>query len=156
MVGSCAPVISRTCAFRASGAPLAIPGLGAETMHHVHADDVAQAFELAVAQRSRAAGEDFFIVAPTALNVRGYAELAAWWFGRSATLESVSWEAFRSGLSARDGETSWEHLVRSQFFSIDKARAVLGYAPRYTAEETVLEAVRWLVEAGEVDGRLVV
>jgi nucleoside-diphosphate-sugar epimerase len=142
----------------ASGRPLAIPGLGAETMHHVHADDVAQAFELAVAQRDRAAGEGFYIVAPTALNVRGYAELAASWFGRTADLRSVTWEEFRDGVSARDGETSWEHLVRSQFFSIDKPRELLGYAPRYTAEETVLEAVRWLVEAGElrVDARLVV
>ena len=140
----------------ASGAPLAIPGLGAETMHHVHADDVAQSFELAVDHPLSAAGEAFYIVAPTALNVRGYAELAASWFGRTATLESVTWEEFRAGLSARDGETSWEHLVRSQVFSIDKARDVLGYAPRYTAEETVLEAVRWLVEAGVVEAELVV
>lgn len=134
----------------AAGRPLAIPGLGAETMHHVHADDVAQAFELAVDHPLSAAGQAFYIVAPTALNVRGYAELAASWFGRTAMLESVTWEVFRGGVSARDGETSWEHLVRSQFFSIEKARDVLGYAPWYTAEETVLEAVRWLVDNGEL------
>ncbi|GMA86082.1 hypothetical protein GCM10025868_13320 [Angustibacter aerolatus] len=46
-------------------------------MHHVHADDVAQVFALAVEHRDEAAGEDFHAVAPTALTVRGYAETAA-------------------------------------------------------------------------------
>jgi hypothetical protein len=53
------------------------PGIGREFMHHVHADDVAQAFEAAVVRRDAAAGEDFNIVVPSALNVRGYAQIAA-------------------------------------------------------------------------------
>jgi nucleoside-diphosphate-sugar epimerase len=60
-----------------AGQPIDVPGIGAEFMHHVHADDVAQAFEAAVAHRDAAAGEDFNIVAPSALNVRGYAQIAA-------------------------------------------------------------------------------
>ena len=40
----------------------AFPGLGAELMHHVHADDVAQAFQLAVENRDAAAGESFNVV----------------------------------------------------------------------------------------------
>ncbi|MDQ0912858.1 nucleoside-diphosphate-sugar epimerase [Streptomyces canus] len=54
-----------------AGQPLPVPGIGVELMHHVHADDVAQAFERAVEHRDAAAGEDFNVVAPTALNVRG-------------------------------------------------------------------------------------
>ena len=46
-------------------------------MHHVHADDVARAFDAAVVRRDAAAGEDFNIVVPSALNVRGYAQIAA-------------------------------------------------------------------------------
>ena len=46
-----------------------VPGLGAESMHHVHADDVAQAFELAVENRYAAAGEDFFVTAADALTL---------------------------------------------------------------------------------------
>ncbi|MEU6351365.1 hypothetical protein ABZ896_18830 [Streptomyces sp. NPDC047072] len=56
-------------------------------MHHVHADDVAHAFERAMDRRDLAAGEDFNVVAPTALTVRGYAHAAAGWFGRAASLE---------------------------------------------------------------------
>ena len=39
-----------------AGQEIAVPGLGAELMHHVHADDVAQAFQLAIEHRDAAAG----------------------------------------------------------------------------------------------------
>ncbi|WP_433222475.1 NAD-dependent epimerase/dehydratase family protein [Dactylosporangium sp. CS-047395] len=134
-----------------AGEPLEVPGLGAELLHHVHADDVAQAFALAIADRDAAAGEDFDVVAPSALTVRGFAELAAGWFGQTATLRPVSWEEFRAATDPGPAQTSWEHLMRSHYCSIDKARALLGYAPRYEPEEAVLEAVRWLVDQGQLD-----
>ena len=134
-----------------AGRAVPIPGLGAESMHHVHADDVASAFELAVTNRAAAAGEDFFIVAPDALTVRGYIDLAASWFGTSPKTETVSWEEFRAPLSERNGSLSWDHLVRSHFFTIEKARRLLRYEPKHTAGETVLEAVRWLVDHGELE-----
>ncbi len=133
-----------------AGEPVQVPGLGAEAMAHVHADDVAQAFQLAVEHRDSAAGEDCFVTAPTALTVRGYAHLVASWFGQEARLESVTWERFRSTTADDDADASWQHLSRSQVFSLDKTRRVLGYEPTYTAEETVLDAVRWLVGHGEV------
>ncbi|MHC5905583.1 NAD-dependent epimerase/dehydratase family protein [Streptomyces sp. S6] len=141
-----------------AGRPLRAPGSGSEFMHHVHADDVAQSFELAVAHRDAAAGEGFLVTAPTALNVRGYAEIAAGWFGKTATLEPVGWEEFRDSTTPELGDTSWEHLRRSHCFSIEKARTILGYTPRYEPEEACLESVRWLVEHGELEvaGPLVV
>jgi nucleoside-diphosphate-sugar epimerase len=48
--------------------------LGMETVHHVHADDVAALFMAALESRSTALGERFHAVAPTALTLRGYAE----------------------------------------------------------------------------------
>ncbi|WCD92181.1 NAD-dependent epimerase/dehydratase family protein [Microbacterium sp. nov. GSS16] len=39
-----------------SGRTIDVPGSGTETLHHVHADDVAQAFERAVENRDAAAG----------------------------------------------------------------------------------------------------
>ena len=60
-----------------AGQEIAVPGLGAELMHHVHADDVAQAFQLAVEHRAAAAGESFNVVAPSALTVRGFLAIAA-------------------------------------------------------------------------------
>ncbi|MBP2324880.1 nucleoside-diphosphate-sugar epimerase [Kibdelosporangium banguiense] len=129
-----------------AGEPLEIPGIGVELMHHVHADDVAQAFEKAVERRDAAAGEDFNVVAPTALNVRGYAEIAASWFGQTATLETVTWDHFRRSTTPEYAEAAWDHLLRSHCLTIEKAIKLLGYAPRYEPEEAVLESVRWLIE----------
>jgi nucleoside-diphosphate-sugar epimerase len=134
-----------------AGAPVAVPGIGAEFLHHVHADDVAQAFAAAIAQPAAAAGEDFDIVAPSALNVRGYAQIAASWFAQAADLRTVSWDEFRQRTGEETAQTSWEHLVRSHYCSIEKARALLGYAPRYEPEDAVLEAVRWLIDHGQLE-----
>ncbi|MCA5924061.1 NAD-dependent epimerase/dehydratase family protein [Curtobacterium oceanosedimentum] len=134
-----------------AGGAVEVPGLGAESMAHVHADDVAQAFQLAVEHRDAADGQAFFITAPTALTARGYAHLAASWFGQEARLDSVTWDRFRETTAPEHADASWEHLSRSQVFSTEKATRLLGYAPAFTAEETVLDAVRWLVEHGELE-----
>lgn len=142
-LGSLDPAVWHTLS---AGQPLQVPGTGSDVMHHVHADDLAQAFEKAVAHRDAAAGEDFNIVAPTALTVRGYAEIAAGWFGQQAVLETVSWEHFRETTTPEHADTSWRHLYRNHCFTIEKAKSLLGYAPRYEPDEAVLESVRWLIE----------
>lgn len=134
-----------------AGRPIDVPGIGSELMHHVHADDVAQAFEAAIVHRDAAAGEDFNVVAPSALNVRGYAQIAASWFGQTAELRTVTWDDFRRTTDPESARASWDHLVRNHCFSIDKARALLGYAPRYQPEDAVLESVRWLIDHQELD-----
>ena len=54
-----------------------MPHLGLETLHHVHAEDVARAFVDALCNRPAAVGEEFHIVSPQALTMRGYAESMA-------------------------------------------------------------------------------
>lgn len=143
-LGNIDPRVWRTLS---AGEPLDIPGIGAEFMHHVHADDVAQAFEAAIDRRDAAAGEDFTIVAATALNVRGYAHIGASWFGRTAELRTITWDQFRSSHPDADAaQLSWDHLVRNHAFGIDKARRLLDYTPRYAPEAAALESVRWLID----------
>ncbi|HST63957.1 MAG TPA: NAD(P)-dependent oxidoreductase [Mycobacteriales bacterium] len=146
-LGNLDPAVWRTLS---AGEPLDVPGIGTEFMHHVHADDVAQAFEAALDSRDAAAGEAFSVVAPSALNVRGYAEIAASWFGRTAELRPVTWEEFRSRTDADAADASWQHLSRNHYFSIDKARRLLGYAPRYEPEAAILESLRWLLTHNEL------
>ncbi|GAA1680931.1 hypothetical protein GCM10009830_30030 [Glycomyces endophyticus] len=147
-LGNLDPEVWRTLS---AGRTLRVPGIGAEHMHHVHADDVAQGFELALANREAATGEDFHVVAPSAMNVRGLAHAAASWFGQEADLESVSWDDFRAGTTAEHADASWEHLSRSHVCSIEKARALLGYAPAYEPDAAILESVRWLIEHGRIE-----
>ncbi len=56
----------------ARGQTLTLPNLGLETVHHVHADDVAQGFVRALGARQASAGESFHLVSPAALTLRGY------------------------------------------------------------------------------------
>ncbi len=133
-----------------AGQEIAVPGLGAELMHHVHADDVAQAFQLAVEHRKAAAGESFNVVAPSALTARGFLQIAAGWFGQPARTRSVSWAEFRSSTTAEYANSSWEHLSRSQYASIEKARTLLGYDPAYEPEAAVLDGIRWLIDHGRL------
>jgi len=135
----------------AHGEEVLVPGLGTELMHHVHADDVAQAFELALARPEAAGGQLFHTVAAKALTVRGYLQVAAGWFGREPVLRHVSWEEYRAVTPAAYAEQSWDHLWRSHYASIDKARTRLGYAPAYEPQDAVRAAVRWLVRDGQLD-----
>ena len=141
-----------------AGQEIAVPGLGAELMHHVHADDVAQAFQLAVEHRDAAAGESFNVVAPSALTARGFLAIVAGWFGQTAKIRSVTWAEFRSGTTAEFANASWGHLSRSQYASIEKARTLLGYAPAFEPEAAVLDGIRWLIDHDqlEVANRLVI
>lgn len=134
----------------ATGAEVVLPGFGLETVHHVHAADVAQLVALCVAQPDRANGEAFYAVSERALTLRGFAEAAAGWFGREARLRFAPFDEFAAGLGADEATSAYEHVARSHSFSIEKARRVLGYEPAFTSLAAVAEAVEWL----RVDGRL--
>ena len=126
----------------ATGRPLALPDHGLGVLHHVHADDVAQAFELALS-RPAAVGSSFHVAAEQAMTQRGLAAGAARWFGREPVLDFVGWEEF-TPCRAEHAEVTREHSLRSITASIARARAALGYAPRYTALDALRESVSWL------------
>ncbi len=134
----------------ARGDELALPNLGMETVHHVHADDVAQSFMRALARRSAALGESFHVVSPQAVTLRGYAEAMAAWFGQPAKLRYLSWEAWRETVSADEARTAWDHIAHSPNCSIAKAQTLLGYQPRYSSLQAVAEAVTWMTGQGRV------
>lgn len=135
----------------ARGEELALPNLGMETVHHVHADDVAQAFMRALANWGSSVGESFHVVSPQALTLRGYAEAVAGWFGQQASLSFLSWEEWKSGVSEEDAAGTWDHIAHSPNCSINKARRLLGYEPRYGSLQAVRESVGWLIEDGVVN-----
>ncbi|GAB3988173.1 hypothetical protein GCM10028807_10250 [Spirosoma daeguense] len=127
----------------AKGEEVILPNIGMETLHHVHADDVAQGFMQAILHRSEAIGESFNMVSPKALTLRGYAESMAAWFGQTALLRYVPWDEFRQLVSPKDARLTWDHIVHSPSGSIEKARRLLNYSPRYSSLEAVQEALRW-------------
>jgi nucleoside-diphosphate-sugar epimerase len=133
-------------AILARGDELILPNLGMETVHHVHADDVAQIFMQAIANRSNAVGESFHAVSPAALSLRGYAEAVAHWFARDARLRFMPWDEWRKGVSEQDARATWDHIAHSPNCSIAKAQRLLDYRPRYSSLQAVYEAVQWMIE----------
>ena len=134
----------------ASGETLALPALGLGVLNHVHADDVAQAFERALT-RPAAIGESFHVVAEQAMTCRGLAEGVAAWFGREAALELVEWDEFERRVGSEHAAVTRDHIDRSIAAGIERSRSVLGYAPRYSSLEALRESLRWLVEHGQAD-----
>ena len=134
----------------ARGEELALPNLGLETVHHVHADDVAQGFELALSHWRAAVGESFLIVSPAALTLRGYAEAMAAWFGREVNLRFLPVEEWKATLPAEFVQGGMDHLLHSTNCSPAKAMRLLEYRPRYTSLQAVQESVQWLIDHGQL------
>lgn len=132
----------------AEGKPLSLPNIGMETVHHVHADDVAQAFCRALEHHGAAVGESFHVVSPAAVSLRGFAERTARWFGREAELTYLPWEEWKKTVPAQDAAATWDHIAHSPCCSIEKARRLIGYEPRYSSLEAVFESIEWLAAHG--------
>lgn len=135
----------------ARGEPLALPNFGQETVHHVHASDLARLVMAIIASRSTAVGEAFNAVSPQALNLRGYAEAMYRWHGHEPKLSYLPFEQWKAGVSEQDAQATWEHIIRSPSHSMHKAQRLLGFAPRYGSLEAVQEAVRWLIANGRLE-----
>ena len=134
----------------ATGRPLALPDHGLGVLHHVHADDVAQAFERALS-RPAAIGASFHVAAEQAMTLRGLAAGVAQWFGREPVLDFVDWAEFDRRVAPEHAEATRQHTFRSITASIARAKETLGYAPRYSSLSALHEALAWLVANGQVD-----
>jgi nucleoside-diphosphate-sugar epimerase len=135
----------------ARGDELALPNFGLETVHHVHADDVAQMVMRAIGGWQSAVGEAFNTVSPQAINLRGYAEAMFRWFGKEPRLRFLPFEEWKKGQDPNEATATWEHIARSPSHSIDKARRLIGYEPRYSSLQAVYEAVTWLIANRQVE-----
>ncbi|HEY6743503.1 MAG TPA: NAD-dependent epimerase/dehydratase family protein [Lapillicoccus sp.] len=125
---------------RADGSCL-LPDRGGETIHHVHAEDVAGLHQACLEQPGHAAGQAFNSVCTQALTLRGYAELVARHFGHEPKLELVPWHEFAARVAPEHADQTLDHIGRAPMFSMDKARGLLGFLPKHDVTETVLDAI---------------
>ena len=131
---------------RTSGSCL-LPDRGGETIHHVHADDVALLHQACVEQPEAAAGQSFNSVCTQAFRLRGYAEVVARHFGHEPMLEFAPWADFSARVGPEYAGQTLEHIGRAPMFSMEKARTVLGFVPAHDVTATVLEAIDTWVAA---------
>ena len=131
----------------AEGKEVVLPNLGMETLHHVHADDVAAAFCNALNNWNNAVGESFHIVSSQALTLRGYANAVGKWFGKEARLTFLPWEEWKHTVSEMEAEQTWDHIAHSPNCRIEKAKRLLNYNPRYTSLQAIEESVKQFLQS---------
>ncbi|WP_449395840.1 NAD-dependent epimerase/dehydratase family protein [Devosia riboflavina] len=134
----------------ARGEQLELPNFGMETIHHIHADDIASLLINAMTNWNVAVGEAFHAVSPGAVTLRHYASAMYRYFGQEPNLAFASWDEWKSRQTEGNATATWEHISRSPNCSIEKGRRLLGYAPRYSSLAAVEELVRWLVANGRI------
>ena len=93
----------------------------------------------------------FHVVSEQAMTLRGLAAGVAGWFGREPVIDLVDWAEFERLVGADHAEATREHVGRGIAASIDRAREVLGYRPRYSSLDALRESLRWLAANGQVD-----
>jgi len=132
------------------GESLPLPNFGLETVHHVHAEDVAQVAFRAIENRDKAVGEAFNAVSAQAWNLRGLTEGMYRHFGHEPSIRYLDFAEWTKTQSEEDARVTWEHIGRSPAHSIEKGRRLLGYEPKWSSLEALKESVDALVASGKL------
>nr|MBQ4318290.1 NAD(P)-dependent oxidoreductase [Clostridia bacterium] len=130
------------------GREVLLPDYGMPTIHHVHSYDIAGLIAACLSQPEKSNGEVFHSVTPKAVTLRGFAEQLYAHYGHEPKLSFMRWEQFKNVVSARDADCTWDHIRRSPSCSMEKAKQILGFVPKYTTMETIYDALDWQIENG--------
>lgn len=133
----------------ATGQEVCLPDRGTATIHHVHGDDVAQLFELAMVRRQDALGESFSAVARYALSLVACCRCVASMFGKEPNLKFVPFAEMAQEVSPTSYRIIEEHVSHSPCASIAKGERLLGYRPRYTTDQIYYECIEYMLESGQ-------
>lgn len=125
------------------GREVVLPNLGLETLHHVHAADVAGIIDAAIRTGAPSFGQEYHAVSRRAITLRGFCEEVAGLFGRHAKVRFAPFDEFAREVGDEDAACTLEHISRSPSCSPAKAERELGYVTR-TTMETVEEHLRAL------------
>lgn len=133
----------------ADGKEISLPNFGMEIIHHVHGYDVAQVFFKAITHRAQALGESFDAEAESSITLYGYAKHMYEFFGHEPKISFLGWKEWcEYEGNAEECEHTFYHIARSGTFSIEKAKRLLEYKPKYTNLETIDLAVQSYVDRG--------
>jgi nucleoside-diphosphate-sugar epimerase len=135
----------------ADGKIIQIPGTGETILGMVHVADVAGLVIQAVEQRDRAAGEVFNVASDCGFTYNGLFYFLRELFGSQAEAEHVPLDEFERLHPER---ASRHHTLYHQLLSNEKAKRVLGFAPRNDLRDMLRENFAWLVRRGRLNAAL--
>ncbi len=126
----------------ARGAPLALPGDGAATLHFAHAADIADAFLHALDAPAVARGHAFNVASGEPVTLGAYAQAVAAWHGAGWRPADGDW---RGACSAQDAQIA-EYFVRyNTGCDCGKARRMLGWRAAYDGLDAARDGIMHLL-----------
>ncbi|NLE29728.1 MAG: NAD(P)-dependent oxidoreductase [Phycisphaerae bacterium] len=124
------------------GEPVILPFPGTNLIGPCDAEDIARAFYLAVMQREKSGGEIFNVGSAYALTAERFIQTLAQIYKTTIPIQWVSPERYMTEISPDLGDHF--HFLEHMCPDISKIRLLLGYGPRYTPQETLERAIRWM------------
>lgn len=99
--------------------------------------------------RNQALGESFDAQAENHIMLYGYAKHLFEYFRHEPKIKFLSWPEWCSYEgNPEECEHTYFHIVRSGVFSIEKAKKLLDYRPKYSCIETIDIAVKNYIDRG--------
>lgn len=133
-----------------AGKELLLPNDGNATIHHVHAADIAGLTMAVLDNPDASCGQAFNATSKHAVTLRGFAERLYEHFGHEPKLLYLPYEEFAKKISPEDAADTFDHIRRSPNCSMEKAEKLLGFVPKYSSIDTVISALNYKIERGEL------
>jgi len=128
--------------------PISIPTCENILLQSGYNWDLASAFVLGLDKPDAVRGEIFIISCKRAITLGTYLKTAMDFLGSTSRITSVLPEE----LMRIYPEVTWKNrlgfLMEHMCFDISKAERVLGYAPKKTAQQGLIDALQWCVDTG--------
>jgi nucleoside-diphosphate-sugar epimerase len=134
-----------------NGEVLYLPNFGMETVHHVHASDVARLYIAAIKAGTPSFGQGFHAFSDRAVTLRGYAQEVANWYGKEAVLQFEPFEQWKSRVTVAEAAATLSHITHSPSASIQKAKDLLGFVPKYSTFQAIRDCLRSFGPLGEFE-----
>jgi len=126
------------------GEEVTLPYPGTNLIGPCDAEDVARGFFCAVKDREKAAGEIFNVGSAYALTAERFIATYGEIYNTTIPIRYVSAQTYITEISPDIG--AHFHLVEHMCPDISKISSRLGYHPKYTPEEAMERAVRWMFD----------
>lgn len=106
------------------------------------ADDIADLFTLVINNRVVGANQMFNAGASYSIPISDFVKAYGDIYGVELPIEKVSWGKYVKEINPDVG--GWWHFYTHMLPDITKAKALLGYTPKYTPEASMRRAVEWM------------
>lgn len=106
--------------------------------------DIAVLFSLCIENPEKSAGQMFNVGPRYALTATQFIQAYADIYHSNIPVEYVSWEKYKNEISPNIAH--WWHFYAHMCPDYSKATKLLGFQPKYTAEESMEHAVRWMYD----------